>query len=394
MNRRVDISMATPSAAMAAPAAASWWLARADQAAIDWDEVARRLPFTADMQACIQDPTWHAEGDVWTHTMAVVEQLRRRRARAGVGDGRWPGLFLATLLHDVAKPATRSEEVEADGRLRVHHYGHSRLGALMAWEFLWRLGMPRPVREQVFHLVRWHQRPFHLTFTPTLERDVIMFSQVGDWRELLALAHADNLGRIAPNIAETAAALDLLREEVAVRVCLDGPWLFPSDGARVWYGRASGRSPWFNPPAPKGSHVIVTCGLPGAGKDAWCRKQFADWPQVSLDRLRESLDITPDDNQGQVIQAAMEEARGHLRAKRRFVWNATNVSRLNRDKAIGLCLDYDAFVEIHAFDPQPERLFAQNRGRAAQVPQAVIERLIHKWEPPSILEAHRVVWVE
>jgi predicted kinase len=61
---------------------------------------------------------------------------------------------------------------------------------------------------------------------------------------------------------------------------------------------------------------------------------------------------------------------------------------------MGLCLDYDAFVEIHAFDPQPERLFAQNRGRDAQVPQGRIERLIHKWEPPNILEAHRVIWVD
>jgi predicted kinase len=390
MNRCADISAAAVSAA---PAAASFWLALADRAAIDWDEVAGVLPFTANMRACIQDPVYHAEGDVWTHTMAVVEELRRRRAGA-VADGRWPGLFLATLLHDIAKPATRSEQIDGDGSLRVHHYGHSRTGAVMAWEFLWRLGAPRPLREQVFHLVRWHQRPFHLTFAPTLERDVITFSQVGDWRELLALAHADNLGRIAPNIAETAASLELLREEVAARICIDGPWIFPSDGARVWYGRAAGRSPWFDPPAPKGSHVIVTCGLPGAGKDAHCRRKFPDWPQVSLDRLRKRLDVAPDDNQGQVIQAAMEEARTHLRARRRFVWNATNVSRLNRDKAIGLCIDYDAFVEIHAFDPPPERLFAQNRSRDAQVPQSVIEQLLHKWEPPSILEAHRVVWID
>jgi predicted kinase len=389
MNQRVDVS-----AAAATPARAAWWLALADQVAIDWDDVARRLPFAPSMRACIQDATYHAEGDVWTHTVAVVEQLRRRRAEAGISDDRWAGLFLAALLHDIAKPATRSEEVDAEGRLRVHHYGHSRIGALMAWEFLWRLGLPRRVREQVFHLVRWHQRPFHLVFAPTLERDVITFSQVGDWRELLALAHADNLGRIAPNIGETAAALDLLREEITERSCINGPWRFPSEAARVWFGRADGRSPWFDPPAPKGSHVVVTCGLPGAGKDTWCRREFAGWPQVSLDRLRETLDIAPDGNQGQVIQAAMDEARGHLRAKRRFVWNATNVTRLNRDKAVGLCLDYDAFVEIHAFDPQPERLFAQNRGRAAQVPQAVMERLIQKWEPPSMLEAHRIVWVD
>ena len=381
-------------AAHAPTKAAQYWLALAEQMTVDWDGLATRLPFARDMRACIQDATYHAEGDVWSHTRMVVEDLQRRRLDLPIPPDRWAGLFLATLLHDIAKPATRSVDVDVDGRPRVHHYGHSRIGALMAWEFLWREGIPRPIREQVFHLVRWHQRPFHLTFSPTLQRDAIIFSQVGDWRELLALATADNFGRIAPNRAETAATLDLLGQEIAQLGCLDRPWPFGSDAARVWFGRLEDRSAYFDPQPPSGSHVIVLSGMPGAGKDTYCRTAFADWPQVSLDQWRDRLDIAPDAAQGRVIQAAMEEAREHLRAKRRFIWNATNVSRLNRDKAVGLCLDYDALVEIHAFDPSSDRLLAQNRSRADKVPQAVIDRLLMKWEPPSLLEAHRVVWIE
>lgn len=373
---------------------ADYWLALAEQSHIDWPDVGRRLPFADDMRGCIQDTTFHAEGDVWTHTILVVEELRRRRADRRVADDRWPGLFLAALLHDIAKSLTRSEEVDGTGRIRVHHYGHSRQGAIMAWEFLWRAGLPRPVREQVFHLVRWHQRPFHMTFAPSLERDMVLFSQVGVWSELLALAAADNRGRIAPNTPETAATLDLLRDEIAARDCLAGAWPLASDAARVWYARQDGRSLYYDPPAPKGSHVIVLSGLPGAGKDTHCRTHLADWPQVSLDIWRDRLDIAPDETQGRVIQAAMEEAREHLRAKRRFVWNATNVSRLNRGKAIDLCLDYDAYVEVRAFDPPPARLSAQNRDREARVPDAVIERLVQKWEPPTLLEAHRVAWID
>jgi HD domain len=289
MNRRVHSSLAARSAIIA-----SWWRSLANQAAVNWGDVAQRLPFAADMKACVQDATYHAEGDVWTHTIAVVEQVLRNRARAGVADDRWAVLFLAALLHDIAKPATRSEEFDAEGRPRVHHYGHARMGALMAWEFLWRLGLPRPRGKQIFHLVRWHQRPFHLTFAPALERDVI--TQAGNWRELLALARADNLGRIAPNTAETAASLDLLEGEIVKRACMDGPWRFPSDDARLWFGRAAGRSPWFEPPAPTGSHVVVLCGLPGAGMDTHCRKAFPDWPQVSLDQLRQALEVLPNDN--------------------------------------------------------------------------------------------------
>ena len=106
---------------------AAFWMGLAEASHIDWAEVARRLPFAEAMRACIQDATFHAEGDVWTHTVMVLEELRRQRD-AAIAPERWPGLFLATLLHDIAKPATRSEETDADGALRVHHYGHARLG--------------------------------------------------------------------------------------------------------------------------------------------------------------------------------------------------------------------------------------------------------------------------
>jgi putative nucleotidyltransferase with HDIG domain len=63
----------------------------------------------------------------------MVQALSRLRSTAAIVPARWPGLFLAALLHDIAKPATRSEQIDAvSGRLRVHHHGHARLGAMMA----------------------------------------------------------------------------------------------------------------------------------------------------------------------------------------------------------------------------------------------------------------------
>jgi putative nucleotidyltransferase with HDIG domain len=372
-----------------------FWLDLANARALDWDAIAARLPFADDMKACIQDTVFHAEGDVWTHTRMVVEQLQTLRSHAGIADAQWPGVLLAALLHDIAKPHTRGEEIDpASGRTRITHKGHARAGAVMAWGFLWREGVPREIREQVFHLIAWHQKVFFATFSSHLENDVIQFAEVGRWRQLLALAEADTRGRIGPNTDETVDTLSLLRDEVSARDLLDKPWPFASDQARVWYCAKRGRSAYYDPPAPQGSRVIVLCGLPGAGKDTYCRADLKDLPVVSLDQWRETLDIAPDETQGAVIQAAMEEARGHLRAKRPFVWNATHISRLTRDKAVGLCLDYDAHVEIHAIDPAPDVLFRQNKGREKAVPEAVIERLIGKWEPPSRVEAHRVVWLQ
>ncbi len=295
----------------------AYWLGVADRPVFDWAELATRLPFATGMAACLQDPIHHAEGDVWTHTRMVVEALIARRSALSLAPDRWPGLLLAALLHDIAKPATRTESVDENGRTRVHHHGHARRGAQMAWTFLWREGVPRAIREQVHHLIAWHQRPFHLGLSRQLEPRAIAFSQIGVWRELIAHAGADMRGRISADADETAMRLELLSEEIGSRDLLDRPWPFASDHARIWHGLKSGRSPHYDPPPPKGSRVIVLSGLPGAGKDTYCRSALAGWPQVSLDALREELDVAPEDRQGRVVHQAIEAARRHLRAKER-----------------------------------------------------------------------------
>lgn len=101
------------------------------------------------------------------------------------------------------------------------------------------------------------------------------------------------------------------------------------------------------------------------------------------------MGVAATDNQGQVIQAAHELARSYLRAGQDFVWNATNVTRLNRSKVMRLLRDYGAKIEIVYVEVPPAQLYRQNRGRADAVPDAVIDHLIRKLEPSALWEAHR-----
>jgi predicted kinase len=77
---------------------------------------------------------------------------------------------------------------------------------------------------------------------------------------------------------------------------------------------------------------------------------FRDLPVVSLDALRAMLRIGSEDDQSTVIQTASELVREHLRARRPFVWNATNVTRTMREKIIGLSRTYEAHVAIHVIE--------------------------------------------
>ncbi len=77
-------------------------------------------------------------------------------------------------------------------------------------------------------------------------------------------------------------------------------------------------------------------GLPGSGKDTWICQNCPDHPVVSLDQLRQEMEIEPTDNQGQVAQAAKELCREHLRRGQSFVFNATNLLRATRNSMAGI----------------------------------------------------------
>jgi predicted kinase len=297
-------------------------------------------------------------------------------------------VFAAALLHDVAKPACRREEENG----LISFKGHSRRGAILARWILWKMGVPFSVREQVCALVRHHLKPFHLADHSDSRRVALEVSQTArcDW--LALLAEADALGRICQDrqrlLDNIALFVDFCREQG----CLSEPWRFPSDHARFLYFRERGRSPDYRPHEDFSCEAVVLSGLPGAGKDHWRRTNLPNWPSVSMDDLRTELEVDPAGEQGPVLQAAREQARGFLRDKRSFVWNATNLSRQVRGEVIRLLADYKARVRIVYVEVDEETLRRQNRQRVRPVPEKVLERLLSRWEVPDRTEAHEVIW--
>ncbi|MGE3577215.1 MAG: CCA tRNA nucleotidyltransferase, partial [Vicinamibacterales bacterium] len=122
--------------------------------------VERLWPELTPLAACPQDPEWHPEGDVWTHTLLVVDEARARN-----GDLPRPQLLavmLGALCHDLGKPATTSV---IDGRIRSP--GHEEAGVPPTLSLLDRLNVHAidgyDVRGQVAALVAQHLKPgqFH-----------------------------------------------------------------------------------------------------------------------------------------------------------------------------------------------------------------------------------------
>jgi predicted kinase len=138
--------------------------------------------------------------------------------------------------------------------------------------------------------------------------------------------------------------------------------------------------------------VVLMSGLPGAGKSRWARENLSV-PVVTLDDIRAEMGAKASGNQGAVLERAREQARGYLRQGQPFAWNATNLSRELRERLIDLFATYRARVRIVYVEASCRRLWEQNRSRESAVPEAVIERLLSKWEVPDLTEAHRVEFI-
>jgi predicted kinase len=352
---------------------------------LDWDALHNEFQFVRDMRCCPQDPVYHAEGDVWIHTRMVCEAL--------VENGRWREatlaereiVFAASLLHDVAKPATTREE---DGRITSR--GHSKRGEIMARELLWRMGAPFQAREQVANLVRYHQIPFFLIDRHDARRKLFTASQTARCDLLGLVAEADARGRICDDRQKLLDNIALFTQYSLEQGCLNAPRKFPSDHSRFLYFRKQDRDPDYPAFDDTICEVILMSGLPGAGKDHWIEANAPDWPVISLDELRREMKIAPTENQGPVVARARESAREYLRRKQSFIWNATNISRQLREHCISLCAAYNARVRIIFVETGAASLAEQNRSRERIVPPEVINRLLARWEPPDLAEERQV----
>jgi poly(A) polymerase len=102
------------------------------------------LPEVKAMQGVQQPPEFHPEGDVWIHTLLMLEGLKNQAIT--------PTLALGVLLHDVGKPPTFCV------RERIRFDDHVEVGAKMAEAICNRLRLPARQTERVVELVRHHLR--------------------------------------------------------------------------------------------------------------------------------------------------------------------------------------------------------------------------------------------
>ncbi len=341
-----------------------------------------------------QDGEWHGEGDVLKHTWLVCDSLSRMPEYRALDRSRGCALALAALLHDIGKINTTRVD---DGRITSR--GHSLCGAKMAREILWRdfnlcgSADAQAFRETVCLLIKYHMRPAHMLDAIDPALDARKIAANGELYScfsldmLFMLAKADIRGRVSDDAGDMLDSVELARQLAFESGCLCAPYPFPGEHTQRAY--LAGKNVWQDQPLYDGAwgEATLMCGLPGTGKDTWIRQNRPDLPTVCLDGIRREMHISPDGEQGAVVQAAKEAARTYLRAKRPFIWNATCLSEKNRRALISLCEQYGSYVRIVYLETEWLENLRRNSNRQYSVPVKVMARMLRSFEPPERYES-------
>ena len=177
------------------------------------------FPEIARLAGVQQDPHWHPEGDVGTHTMLVVDAAARIAVREKLeGDDR-AVLVFAALSHDFAK-ATTTMLRERDGKLRWTSWGHEADGGPMARAFLERSGIKSAITDRVVPMVENHLASSSIgrEATPRAVRRLAMRLSPATITDLLRLIEADHSGRppLPVGLPEGADRIRAMAEAEAV----------------------------------------------------------------------------------------------------------------------------------------------------------------------------------
>jgi tRNA nucleotidyltransferase (CCA-adding enzyme) len=195
------------------------------------------LPEMAALIGCDQEPAWHPEGDVWTHTLLVIDE-----AHARIGDlprAEALAVMLGAVCHDFGKPATTEFR---DGRIRS--YNHEEAGVAPAHALLDRLRVHcidgLDVRAQVIGLTAHHLKP-------------------GAWYAVRAQVGDGAFRRLALKVD-----LELLAR-LAAADCLGRPGAFDCSAMAWFLGRARALGVEHEPPRPLllGRHLLALGLRPG-----------------------------------------------------------------------------------------------------------------------------------
>lgn len=328
----------------------------------------------------MQDHRFHAEGDVWTHTKMVVNELMQFAEYQKLQASEQYILFLSALLHDIAKPICTITDEE--GYIRSPK--HAKVGEKMVRQLLWNADFE--ARELICGLVRLHGLPLWGITRPKPNPSLMQSSLRLPNNWLYLLAKADVLGRISPDQEDSLYRVELFKELCIENDCWELPKDFYNEHSKFRFFLKEEEHP-AQLYDDTDFEVLILSGIAGSGKDTYAQ-QF-DLPMISLDEIRKKLKIKHSDKKGQgkVAQYAYTLAKSYAAKKQPFIWNSTNLTYDLRMRVIRALSVYNPRFRLAYIETSEENI---RERRGAIIPKKNIKAMFRLLEMPMPYEVHEI----
>jgi predicted kinase len=380
------------------------------------------LDLLSKFKETLQDPEWHAEGNVFIHTQNVLDEVYKiLDAEANhLSSDHKLSLILSAVLHDIGKPlVTKTKEIDGLSRIIAPHH-EERGCAYLAYRLL-ELNIPYNIVQQTLRLVAYHHMPRRLVFHNAAKKEYFQLARLVNTKLLFYLAKADILGRSCKGQQGQSDYIDLFRlfcEEYQLWGNEDPykDWKqffntelthISSESRDAVLGYAiqdfeqgmiftpeeaiARRYPYLN----SFPQLIIISGPSGSGKSTWIQKHLKDYKKISLDDLREEFgkSRSNQENNSFIISKAKEQLKNYLRNHDKIVWDATNLKKDFRSMISQLGYDYHALVTMVVLHVSEYSIYQGNQSRNYKVPKDVVHSQIESLEWIEDSEAHRIAFI-
>lgn len=369
------------------------------------EHIGHIFPLLKEFKTTVQDPIWHAEGDVHIHTDMVLQELYSIFKKEYIPSKEERQiLILAAILHDIAKPLVTKE---VDGRIKASR--HEVVGRdYLAFKLL-ELNLEFSSYKEIINLVGYHQRPKLLVIKEELDYKYFALSRYFDPVLMYYLELADLRGRTCEDKEDTIMYLDeYLKKTTEI--------LLKYRQEKIMYQNISYREyRWFDYllmtgqinsilEAPQKLYerlkpensfkFVLLCGIPGVGKSTYIKTHYSNYEVISMDDIRAELGDRRDQSRNkEVARIAKERLKEQLRLKKNIVWDATSIRKEHREDLLQLAEKYGAFTALVTLLDKESNIRKRNKDREFDVPDEVITRMISNFQFPSPDEAALVLYV-
>lgn len=360
----------------------------------NFEKMKENFPIILELNKIPQDFEYHQEGSVGIHTQKVCDELIHLLEWRTLTKLEQETLYLAAFFHDIGKrDCTKTEQ----GKICSPYHavkGAKLFRRLWYQEYNKIFPISFKTREEIANLIRFHGLPLLFMEKENIELTIRRAASLIDLNLLYLLAKADLYGRITKERNRMEEQLEYFKEFAQELGCFHSKPKFFNAYTKMKYLR--GELNWYEDQLfePPSFEVVLMMGYPLSGKDTYLEKHWNKDRIISLDDIREELNILPTEKSGKVVETAKERAKQYLRKKESFAWNATNLSYDIRTKLCQLFENYGARVTILYLETSYQELLMRNKQRERKVPEEVIHHMIKRIDMADPWEAYQVKYLE